>query len=236
MARLIVIDDETVHRRGIEHLGAGIEVIEWHESWPDTDRVLAAAPEVALADVSVDETLGYTLGPHQRLTTAGLRVVIHTSHGAAPWLSRRSQDLGCRAFLSKRTPLEQLRDTIVAVARGHTPFIEHLSKGAPCLPLSPSEILAVEQELTGLPCYLESGPDASPDGFRKAKQTAIDKLLATGILDNARFVAPDRLPAPDADPASRRAVQRRLAMQIFARLGYGTLPTPTLEELGRTTG
>ena len=232
MARLIVIDDETVHRRGIEHLGAGIEVLEWFESWPPTDQLVAAEPEVVLADVSVDETLGYNLGPHQRLTSAGLRVVVHTSHGAAPWLSRRARDLGCRAFLSKRTPLDVLRDTIVAVSRGRTPFIEHLSEGTPALPpLSPSEVLAVEQELTGLPCYLESGPDASPDGFRKAKQTAIDKLLATGILHNPRFVAPDRLPAPSATPAERRAVERRLAMQVFARLGYGTLPTPSAEEL-----
>lgn len=255
MARLIVIDDETLHRRGIEQLDPQIEVVAWFEAWPDVDVVLALDPDVVLADVSIDESLGFDLGMHQRMARRGLRVVVHTSHGAAPWLACRAKDLGCRAFLSKRTPAEELRDVLLAVADEHLAvadehrggpvdpvgpaspggaFIERLADGAPELPrLSPTEVLAIEQELTGLPCYDESSPVASADGFRAAKKSAIDRLLATGMLDNPRVVAPDRLPPADASVSERRAVERKLAMQAFARLGFGTVPTPTLDELRR---
>ena len=87
MARLIVIDDETLHRRGIEQLDPQIEVVAWFEAWPDVDVVLALDPDVVLADVSIDESLGFDLGMHQRMARRGLRVVVHTSHGAAPWLA-----------------------------------------------------------------------------------------------------------------------------------------------------
>lgn len=231
MARLIVIDDETLHRRGLEQLGAGIELVGWFRIWPTPSEVVAAAPDVVLADVSMDASVGYDLTPHVRLVRAGVPVVVHTSYGNAPWLAKRARDLGCRGFLSKRTPVAELRRALAAAVAGSV-FVERLSDGTPELPpFTPTEILAVEQELTGLPCYLESSGEATPQGFRKAKQSAIDRVVRAGLVHDERLVQRDRLPDPTASAADRRSSERWMALQVLARLGFGTIPTPDRSEL-----
>lgn len=120
-ARVLVVDDHEVVRRGVAGFIDGAEELEVvAEAGSCREAVVRAAatcPDVAVIDLQLPDGDGVALVPRLRATVPGLRCVILTAFNDDAAMSR-ALEAGVAAFVLKSMPGRDVVATVLAVAAG----------------------------------------------------------------------------------------------------------------------
>ncbi|GAB6843905.1 DNA-binding NarL/FixJ family response regulator [Methylorubrum rhodinum] len=114
---VLVVDDHTVMRQGVQRLLAAIDRVSVIEAGNARDAMLAARrerPDLVVLDINLKETSGLDLLRRFRLEWPTLRVVVFSMYADVVY-ARSALRLGALGFVSKSAPAEEL---VAAVRRG----------------------------------------------------------------------------------------------------------------------
>ncbi|MFC1914873.1 LuxR C-terminal-related transcriptional regulator [Chloroflexota bacterium] len=128
--RVIIVSQQSLFRRGIEHLLAGMKDIEISGSTEVNDEVLAAIdillPDVAIVDIDGPSDSGLNLARRMRQLLPSIAVIVLTSDSSDAQLFQALK-AQATAFLSKDITDDQLVDIVRRVAGGEHPINESLT-------------------------------------------------------------------------------------------------------------
>lgn len=195
MIRVLVADDQALVRGALAallDLESDIEVVARAASGEEAlTEGLRTRPDVALLDVQMPGTDGLAAAALFADRLPGCRVVMCTTFGRPGYLSRAMAD-GCRGFVVKDAPPEQLVDAVRRVHRGLRVIDPQLASES--LTSGPSPLTEREREVLR----------AVADGATAA--TAAAQLhLSPGTVRNHLSSAMGKLDARTRVEAARRA-------------------------------
>lgn len=125
--RILIVDDHPMMRRGLRELLADephFEICAEAADGPEAlDRARETRPDLAILDLSLPSGSGLELAKQLRAVVARLRIIILSMHDDTLFAAR-ARRAGAVAYLNKSCPVEELLDTIAAVARGRHPSTE----------------------------------------------------------------------------------------------------------------
>lgn len=123
--KILVVDDHTVMRQGIQRLLGAIPDARVEEAGTARDAMLLARrdrPDIVVLDINLKETSGLDLLKRMRLEWPGLRVVVFSMYSDVVY-ARTARRLGALGFVSKSADAEELVKAVRQAARGEV-FID----------------------------------------------------------------------------------------------------------------
>lgn len=118
--KILVVDDHTVMRQGIQRLLGAIPDARVEEAGSAREAMLLARherPDIVVLDINLKETSGLDLLKRMRLEWPGLRVVVFSMYADIVY-ARTARRLGALGFVSKSADAEELVKAVRHAMRG----------------------------------------------------------------------------------------------------------------------
>ena len=118
--RILIVDDHTVMRQGIQRLLGAIPDAVIEEAGTAREAVLAARrarPDVVVLDINLKESSGLDLLRRMRLEWPTIRIVMFSMYAEAVY-AMTALRLGARGFVSKSAAAEELVKAVRYALRG----------------------------------------------------------------------------------------------------------------------
>jgi DNA-binding NarL/FixJ family response regulator len=153
---IVVIDDHTVVREGLEHMLAGypdITIVGSAETGTQgIERVVAEQPMLVLLDLSLPDMHGLRVLEHLRTAAPTARVLILTIHDQ-PGIATQALSAGAHGYVLKDAGTEELITAIRRVARGQEYFSSSVVRpllGDSTAHITSGQLSEREREILGL--------------------------------------------------------------------------------------
>ena len=122
-ARLLLVDDFEVVRKGLKNLLGGNECWEICGEAEDgreaVDKVTELAPDVVLLDVTMPVMNGFQAASEIRRRSPQTKIVIFTMH-ESPRIAEEAKRAGADAYVAKSAPLDVIESTISNLLEEHS--------------------------------------------------------------------------------------------------------------------
>ncbi len=204
-ARIVLVEDQTIFRELLaEVLGANPDwsiVGQFSEGQPALSSCASLSPDLVILDAVLPDVAGIEVLTRLLETRPRLKVLMVTAH-ARPALVQQAVAQGARGFVTKGTPLRELREAVRQVLLGGRYFCSETSAlmaEALRRPASQSKLTARQREIVRL---VANGASS--------KEIAEELGISLKTVANHRLQIRQRLGLPDIASWTRYAIEQGL--------------------------
>jgi DNA-binding NarL/FixJ family response regulator len=202
--RVMLVDDHSLVREGVRHVLAGTPGVEVVAEAGDADTAVGLAtrarPDLLVLDLSLPGTTGLDLAERIRTILPEVRILILSVHDHPEYVLGAVR-AGAQGYLRKDTSPAELREALLAVARGESYF-------------SPPVARHLSAAVRGDP------PTVDDAGARLARLTPREREVLEGIAggQTSRAIASRLGLSPRTVESYRESLARKLDIKTVAGL------------------